>query len=244
MSGPITASFNSGTLFSWIASGYLIANAACQPLSGKLTDIYGRRAGLVFATTFFAAGTLICGLAQTGTVEILGRVVAGMGGGCLNTISVFIASDLVPLRKRGVWQGISNVVFGAGMGLGGIFGGFVHERIGWRYAFYIQVPFIVVGGIAACIAVKVPIKETSTDKIKRVDFLGALALVATLVLLLLGLNSGGNIVPWNHPLVCHGPYECGSFALGFVEYLLTTLRQPGICLPTCELLLTSGLHLH
>src|ERR1700760_2765252 len=59
LSGPITASFNSGTLFSWIASGYLIANAAFQPLSGKLSDIYGRRAGLIFATTFFAAGTLI-----------------------------------------------------------------------------------------------------------------------------------------------------------------------------------------
>ncbi|KAK4549543.1 hypothetical protein LTR36_006540 [Oleoguttula mirabilis] len=214
LSGPITASFNSGTLFSWIASGYLVANAACQPLSGKLTDIYGRRAGLIFATAFFAAGTLICGLAQTGAVEILGRVIAGMGGGCLNTISVFIASDLIPLRKRGVWQGISNVVFGAGMGLGGIFGGFVHERIGWRYAFYIQVPFIVVGGIAACIAVKVPVKETDTDKIKRVDFLGAFALVATLVLLLLGLNSGGNIVPWNHPLV----YV--SLPMSFISLLL------------------------
>ncbi|KAK5136764.1 hypothetical protein LTR08_002060 [Meristemomyces frigidus] len=214
LSGPITSSFNSGTLFSWIASGYLIANAACQPLSGKLTDIYGRRAGLVFATTFFAAGTLICGLAQSGSVEILGRVIAGMGGGCLNTISVFIASDLIPLRKRGVWQGISNVVFGAGTGLGGVFGGFVHERYGWRYAFYIQVPFIVAGGITACIFVKVPIKKTETTNIRRVDFLGATALVATLVLFLLGLNSGGNIVPWNHPLV----YV--SLPLSFISLLL------------------------
>lgn len=49
--------------------------------------------------------------------------------------------------------------------------------------------------------IKVPIKETGTAKIKRVDFLGAFTLVAALVLLLLGLNSGGNIVPWNHPLV-------------------------------------------
>lgn len=105
LSGPITASFNSGTLFSWIASGYLIANAAFQPLSGKMTDIYGRRAGLAFATVFFAAGTLICGLATKGWVMILGRVVAGTGGGCLNTISTFVGSDLVPLRKRGLWQG-------------------------------------------------------------------------------------------------------------------------------------------
>lgn len=201
LSGPIAASFNSGTLFSWIASGYLIANAAFQPLSGKLTDIFGRRAGLAFATIFFAGGTIICGLAKEGWVMILGRVVAGTGGGCLNTISTFVASDLIPLRKRGVWQGFGNIVYGSGMGLGGVFGGFINDTIGWRYAFFIQVPFIVVGGVLGFIMIDVPIKETDKNKIKRVDFLGAFTLVASLVLLLLGLNSGGNIVPWNHPLV-------------------------------------------
>lgn len=145
---------------------------------------------------------------------ILGRFVAGAGGGCLNTISVFIASDLIPLRKRGVWQGISNVVFGAGMGLGGVFGGGINDSLGWRYAFYIQVPFIVIAGVAAIFTVKVPIKETDKDKIKRIDFLGALALVTSLVLALLGLNSGGNIVPWSHPLV----YV--SLPLSFVSLLL------------------------
>ncbi|KAH9838824.1 multidrug resistance protein fnx1-like [Teratosphaeria destructans] len=201
LSGPITSEFESGTLYAWIASGYLIANAACQPLSGKLTDIYGRRAGLIFASSFFALGTLICGLATEGWVMILGRVVAGSGGGCLNTVSVFVASDLVPLRKRGVWQGIGNIVFGTGMGLGGVFGGYIHDTLGWRWAFYIQVPFIVIGGIWGCVCIKVPVKETEDAKIKRVDFLGAFTLVTGLVVLLLGLNSGGNIVPWNHPLV-------------------------------------------
>ncbi|KAK4507018.1 hypothetical protein PRZ48_000752 [Zasmidium cellare] len=201
LTGPISSSFNSGTSFAWIASGYLLANAACQPLSGKLTDIYGRRAGLVFAVTFFTIGTLLCGLAKHDWMMVLGRIVAGSGGGCLNTVSVFIASDLIPLRKRGVWQGISNIVFGAGMGLGGVYGGFINDRLGWRYAFLIQIPFIVVGGIIAIIMVNVPVKETDKAKIKRVDFLGAFTLVAALVLLILGLNSGGNIVPWNHPLV-------------------------------------------
>ncbi|CAK4032561.1 Multidrug resistance fnx1 [Lecanosticta acicola] len=201
LSGPISSSFESGTSFSWIASGYLIANAACQPLSGKLTDIYGRRAGLVFAVTFFAAGTLTCGLAPTAGWMIAGRVIAGAGGGCINTVSVFIASDLIPLRRRGVWQGITNIVFGTGMALGGVYGGLINDRIGWRYCFYFQTPFIVAAGIISIIRVKVPLKKSDTAKIRRVDFLGALTLVAALVLLLLGLNSGGNIVPWNHPLV-------------------------------------------
>ncbi|QIX02314.1 hypothetical protein AMS68_007831 [Peltaster fructicola] len=225
LSKPISDSFNSFTLFSWLASAYLITNAAFQPLSGKLTDIYGRRAGLVFATTFFAAGTLLCGLAQDQWVIVLGRLIAGAGGGCLNTISTFVASDLIPLRKRGVWQGMGNIVFGTGMGLGGVFGGYINDRLGWRYAFYIQVPFIVLAGILAVIFVKVPIKETETNKLQRVDFLGAIALSVALVLLLLGLNSGGNIVPWNHPLV-YVSIPLSGVALVIFAYIEDRVAEP------------------
>lgn len=100
-----------------------------------------------------------------------------------------------------MWQGFANIVYGSGMGLGGVFGGFINDRLSWRWAFYIQVPFIVVAGILAGIFVDVPVKETDKSRIKRVDFLGALTLSTSLILLLLGLNSGGNIVPWTHPLV-------------------------------------------
>ncbi|TKX21327.1 MFS transporter-like protein 117 [Elsinoe australis] len=201
LASPISTSFQSFKLLSWLASGYLIANAAIQPLSGRLSDIYGRKIGVILACTFFAVGTLMCGFAQSTSVIIAGRLVAGAGGGCINTLSTFIATDLIPLRKRGLWQGYTNLVYGTGMGVGGVLGGFINDRLGWRWAFHIQVPFIVVAGIAASITVNVPIKETDKSKIKRVDFLGAFTLSNSLVLLLLGLNSGGNIVPWNHPLV-------------------------------------------
>ncbi|MCJ1328586.1 hypothetical protein MMC10_005263 [Thelotrema lepadinum] len=201
LTAPITASFNSLSLLSWIASGYLIANAAFQPISGKLTDIYGRRSGLIFASTLFCAGNILCASAQKDWVMILGRVVAGSGGGCLNTISTFIASDLIPLRRRGVWQGLGNINYGLGMALGGVFGGVINDSLGWRWAFWIQVPLTVLVGILVFFTVKIPVKETDGSKVKRVDFLGSILLVISLVLLLLGLNSGGNVVPWNHPLV-------------------------------------------
>lgn len=120
---------------------------------------------------------------------------------CLNTIGVFIASDLIPLRKRGLWQGFANIVYGSGMGLGGVFGGWMNDQLNWRWAFYIQVPFIIVAGILGAIFVNVPVKETDKSRLSRVDFAGAFLLSASLVLLLLGLNSGGNLVPWTHPLV-------------------------------------------
>jgi MFS family permease len=179
----------------------LISNAAFQPLSGRLTDIYSRRAGLIFSNVFFAAGNLICGLAKSEGTIVLGRVVAGIGGGGLTAISTFVTSDLVPLRKRGVWQGIGNICYGAGSGLGGVFGGWINDTLGWRWAFLIQVPFVIVSCILVAVTVKIPVKETDTAKLKRVDFLGAITLVITLVLLLLGLNAGGNQVPWTHPLI-------------------------------------------
>lgn len=201
LASPISKTFNSGTLLSWVASGYFLANAATQPLSGRLSDIFGRRAGVIFANSFFAIGTLICGLAPTGGWIIAGRLIAGAGGGCINTLSTFIASDLIPLRKRGLWQGYANLVYGAGMGVGGVLGGFINDRLGWRWAFYIQVPFIVLALVVNIFTIRIPIKDNDRSKIKRVDFAGAATLCAALVLLLLGLNSGGNTVPWRHPLI-------------------------------------------
>lgn len=201
LTAPISNSFNSFTLLSWLASAYLIANAGFQPISGKVSDIYGRRPCLIAASLLFAAGNLICGLAKDEWVIILGRVVGGIGGGCVNTIVTFCASDLVPLRRRGIWQGIGNISFGVGSAIGGVFGGFMNDALTWRWAFLIQVPLTLVSTLIIAINMKIPVKESDKSRIKRVDFLGAVLLVASLVLLLLGLNSGGNIVPWKHPLV-------------------------------------------
>ncbi|KAL1649558.1 hypothetical protein SLS58_001615 [Diplodia intermedia] len=216
LSAPISDSFNSFTLFSWIATAYLIANAAIQPLSGRLTDIFSRRTGLVISNVFFGAGNLICGLAKTQSVMILGRVVAGMGGGGLLTISTFVTTDLVPLRRRGLWQGFGNLSFGLGSGLGGVFGGWINDALSWRWAFLIQVPFIVASGLLVYLTVKIPVKEKNMSRIKRVDFLGSITLVTSLVLLLLALNSGGNIVPWTHPLVLVSLPLFAAFLLAFI----------------------------
>lgn len=201
LSAPISTSFSSLSLLPWLASAYLIANAACQPLSGRLTDIFSRRTGLVVSNFLFAAGNLICGLATSEWSMIGGRVVAGMGGGGLMAIGTFVASDLVPLRKRGMVQGIGNICFGAGAGLGGLFGGFVNDTWGWRVAFLTQVPMVAISGTLVFFTVRIPPKKSEKSKLSRVDFAGAFTLVLTLVLLLLGLTSGGNIVPWNHPFV-------------------------------------------
>lgn len=75
-------------------------------------------------------------------------------------------------------------------------------------------PFTIVSGILVFFTVKIPVKQSSKSALKRIDFLGAASLITTLVLLLVGLNSGGNVVPWNHPLI----YT--TLPLSFISLLL------------------------
>lgn len=201
LSAPISTSFNNMPLLSWLASSFFIANVASQPLAGKLTDIFGRRNGFVCANILFALGNLLCGFATKEWTLIFGRVVAGIGGGAVPAIGSFIMSDLVPLRNRGMWQGIGNICFGVGSGLGGPFGGWINDTIGWRWAFLLQMPITIISVVVVALKVDIPLKETERSKIKRVDWLGSLLLVSSLTLLLLGLNSGGNVLPWTSPLV-------------------------------------------
>ncbi|KAL2827843.1 major facilitator superfamily domain-containing protein [Aspergillus cavernicola] len=227
LTGPISSSFNSLPLLSWLATAYLISNAACQPLAGRLTDIFSRKAGLLFSNVVFAAGNLICGLAQSEWTIVLGRVVAGIGGGGLTAIATFVTSDLIPLRRRGIWQGIGNICFGVGGGLGGVFGGWINDTLGWRWAFLIQVPIVVVSSILVAFTVKIPVKETPKNKLRRVDFLGAITLIVALVLLLLGVNTGGNQLPWTHPLILT-TLPLSAVVLGIFIYIEANLASEPI----------------
>ncbi|KAF2874894.1 major facilitator superfamily transporter [Massariosphaeria phaeospora] len=224
LSGPIASSFDSFQQLTWLTTSYMIATAAVQPLSGRMTNIFSRRSGLLFANTVFFAGNLICGLANTSEVMILGRVVAGLGGGCLHSISTFLTSDLVPLRRRGLWQGLGNIASGVGYGIGGYYGGVIDAAIGWRWAFLIQLPLTAVSGVLVACTIRQPTasstseKQSNVSKLKRVDWLGAVTLTAFIVLLLTGLSSGGNIVPWNHALV-YSTLSLSAISLGGFVYV-------------------------
>lgn len=230
LSGEISSEFKSLSLMSWLATAYLIANAAFQPISGRLTDIFGRGPGLVFSNLMFAAGNLTCGLARTDSVMILGRVVAGIGGGGLMSISTFLGSDLIPLRKRGVFQGLGNICYGSGAMLGGVFGGLINEKtaLGWRLAFLVQVPVVMVSAGLCFILIRLPPKVSNRSLISRIDFTGVALTISFLVLLLLGLNAGGNLVPWTHPLVLT---SIPLSLVTFVGFLWWESRTPDPVIP-------------
>ncbi|KAJ7616526.1 member of the major facilitator superfamily [Roridomyces roridus] len=107
-----------------------------------------------------------------------------------------IMSDIVPLRSRGTWQGILNIIYASGSAMGAPLGGFLADTIGWRWAFLAQVPIIVLAFISVSVALHLPTRDAPSalkTKLKRVDFPGALSLILCVFSLLFGLDRGGNM---------------------------------------------------
>ncbi|KAL2056740.1 hypothetical protein ABVK25_003134 [Lepraria finkii] len=226
LGSSIATEFHTLPLLAWLATAYLVATAATQPLAGKLTDIYSRRNGLLLCNPLFAIGNLICGIAQDPSMIILGRALAGLGGGGLNTISTIVASDLTSPCRRSLWQGISNVCWSLGNGLGDVFGGFINDVWDWRLAFLVQLPLTLASVVMIYIHVEKPEMLEGQSRLERVGFLRSSLLIATLVLFLMGLNSGGNIVPWIHPLALTAlPFSAVLFC-AFVTVEEKVAREP------------------
>ncbi|ROV98361.1 hypothetical protein VMCG_07110 [Cytospora schulzeri] len=179
---------------SWIATAYFLTLTSCQPLYGKLSDIFGRKECLLFAYVVFGVGCLGCGLAGDISQLIVSRAIAGIGGGGMNAVVSILLTDIVPLRDRGVWQGYMNIIFGMGTATGAPLGGLLAESLGWRWSFIGQVPFVVLAFITVHLVLHLPKRDTShwRQKLARVDFLGALFLVTAVLSLLVGLDNGSN----------------------------------------------------
>ncbi|KAI0689162.1 MFS general substrate transporter [Cytidiella melzeri] len=207
---------------SWIATGYMLTLTSFQPLYGKLSDIFGRRACLVLAYAIFALGCLLCGLARNMTELVAARALAGIGGGGMTTVASIIMSDVAPLRERGTWQGIANMVFATGQSVGAPLGGYLADTIGWRWSFTLQVPLALLAIVSVSVALKLPEIESENfvAKLKRVDFGGALTLVAAVFCLLLGLDRGGN-VSWQDPVTVG---NLSVFAVLFLVFVFIELK--------------------
>ncbi|KAI1818837.1 MFS multidrug transporter [Poronia punctata] len=179
---------------SWIATSFFLTLTTFQPLYGKLSDIFGRKACLLSACAVFGIGCLGCGLAQDIVQLCLARAVAGAGGGGMNAIVSILVTDLVSLRDRGVWQGYMNIVWAAGLSAGAPIGGLLADSIGWRWVFIVQAPLALLAFIAVYVALKLPHADNShwTSKFLRIDFIGAFTLVSAVCLLLVGLDNGSN----------------------------------------------------
>ncbi|ATY60303.1 MFS multidrug [Cordyceps militaris] len=194
---------NAMNSMSWIATSYFLTLTSCQPLYGKLSDIFGRKVCLLFAYAIFGIGCLGCGLSQSLLQLCIARGIAGIGGGGITALVSILISVTVPLRDRGIWQGYIDTIFATGTLAGAPLGGILADSIGWRWSFIGQAPMCLLAGLALHFLLPMPPSSPSPrnellSKMKSIDFSGALALVSSILALLLGLDSGSN-VGWTQP---------------------------------------------
>lgn len=198
----ISSEFDAANTASWLTTSYLITSTAVQPLYGRISDIFGRRICFFISTILFGSGCLGCGVAGDVVTLNLMRALTGVGGGGLMTMATIVNSDMIPFRKRGMYQAMQNGFFGLGAISGASFGGAIADQIGWRWCFLLQVPLSIMALVVGYLAVQNQPGSVSLDGglgavWKRVDFSGALVLVLAISVQLLGLSIGGNELPWD-----------------------------------------------
>ncbi|KAL9004997.1 MAG: hypothetical protein Q9188_002211 [Gyalolechia gomerana] len=201
MYGKIGSDLKALNKTSWVSTAYFLTLTSFQPLYGKLSDIFGRKSALLFGYAIFGIGCLFCGLARDMNELIAARAFAGIGGGGMTTVVSIMMSDIVPLRERGTWQGIINIIYAAGAGCGAPLGGILADLFSWRWAFLAQAPMCALAFLSVTFVLHLPKRESAgwKKKLARVDFLGAFVLVSAVFTLLLGLDRGSN-VSWSIPI--------------------------------------------
>lgn len=190
--GRIVEDFHSFSSLSWIVTAYLLTTTVTVPISGKLSDIFGRRNLLLVGVAIFTLASFLSGAAQNIEWMIAARALQGIGGGILTSNAFTIIGDLFNPKERGKWQGIIGAVFGLASVIGPLLGGYLtdpHTIMGlttdWRWTFFINIP---VGILAfALIAAKCP--NFKHELHGKIDFLGAGLLAVTLSAIILACEN-------------------------------------------------------
>jgi MFS family permease len=171
------------TTTAWLQTAFLLAAVAAVPLFGRLGDMYGKRRLLLLAIAAFAAGSLVCALANSIGGLIAGRAVQGLGAG-LGPLAIGIARDRAPRGRAPVWIGLLIATAGAGAAVGLLLGGVLAERASVSAIFWVL--FGVAGILFAGVVLLVPESPRGTST--RPDWIGSLLLVGALVSFLLAVT--------------------------------------------------------
>ena len=182
----------------WVTTSYVLAATVTMPLYGKMGDLIGRKGLFIGALALFVAGSAACALAPSMEGLVIGRAVQGLGGGGLMVLSQAIVADVVPPRRRALYLSIMGVAYAVPMLAGPLLGGFFADAVGWRWAFWFDVPLALAAIVIA--AVFLP-KPRRTAERAPFDVGGAVTLVAAVTALTLATLWGGNEHAWTSPTI-------------------------------------------
>src|SRR4051794_19244273 len=190
----------------WMILGYLVVTSVLIVSLGRLGDMVGRVKIYNLGFVIYTVASLLLAIdwmqGRAGaTFLIVFRVVQGIGGACLLANAAAIIADAFPARQRGMALGIGNIVAVSGMFIGLVLGGIL-APINWRLVFLITVPVGIFGTVWAYLM----LRELSTPRRARIDWLGNVTFALGLVLIMIAVTHGirpygGHPVGWGSPTV-------------------------------------------
>ncbi len=215
---------NGWSLMSWVVSAYLVASTVTTPIYGRLSDLYGRRPILLVAIALFLLASVMCALSQTMIELIAARVIQGVGGGGLRSVSQAAIADVIPPRERGKYQGYFSSVMAVANLLGPVLGGFFADYLTWHWIFWINIPF----GALALILCNRNLRRLPKPRRKPViDWLGAALIIASTTPILIGVGRVEAAGGWGRIDVLL-PIAIGLVFLGGLIVHQRELREPMI----------------
>lgn len=200
----ITNQFNSIDDIGWYGSAYMLTSAGFILLYGRIYTFFPTKPVFLSGIFLFEGGSAICGAAQSSTMLIIGRAIAGLGSSGIFTGAILIMLNTVPLRKRPMLQGLFGACFGVASVAGPLLGGaFTGSKATWRWCFYINLPLGGLTIIVVCFLLKLdeqkPKLTTWKETVKHLDPLGTALFLPSITCLLLALEWGAAEYAWNSP---------------------------------------------
>ncbi|KAJ5729429.1 uncharacterized protein N7483_003937 [Penicillium malachiteum] len=190
--------FNDASIESWVGTAYLLTSTACQPLYGRLSDIFGRKIVLLSSMGFFLIGSILSAVSTSMIMLIVFRAISGIGGGGILTSVMITVSDVVSLEKRGTYQGVIGVVVALSNSIGPLIGGLFTEKVTWRWCFYINIPLTSISILVVLLVLPLKrVKGNVKARFKQIDYLGCITMIISAVLILVPISWGGTKYAWS-----------------------------------------------
>ena len=184
----IAASLGDVQRISWVVVSYLMATTIAAAVHGRLGDALGRKKLLLLSLAVFITASMLCALAPTLLFLVGARVLQGIGGGGLMTLSQALVGEVVPGRERGKYQGYLASIFMISSTFGPVAGGWLTQHFGWASVFWVNIPL---GLIAVVMAARLPARAGVGSL--RFDWLGLALFAAFVIPLLLALEQAQRI---------------------------------------------------
>lgn len=181
--------------YTWVVTASLLAMTATTPLWGKLSDLFSKKLLVQLALIIYVAGSVVAGLSQNSGMLIACRVVQGIGVGGLSALAQIVMAAMISPRERGRYSGYLGAVFAVATVGGPLLGGVITDTswLGWRWCFYVGVPFAVIALIVLQKTLKLPVVKREGVK---VDWAGAFFISAAVCLLLVWVTLAGDKYDW------------------------------------------------